>query len=32
MKYLLIKLSDVWDFPQNNPGHVLGEVSGAKVK
>ena len=32
MKYLLINLSDVWDFPQKNPRHVLREVSGAKVK
>lgn len=32
MKYLLIKLSDVWDLPQNNPGHGLGEVGRVKVK
>lgn len=32
MKYLLIKLSDIWDLLQNNPGHGVREVGGVKIK
>ena len=28
LKYLLMKLTDVWDLPQNNLGHGVGEASG----